>query len=77
MQGREDILRHLFIDSTDPDNERGVFITKSCPFLQKDEHGPLYSCRIHDTKPLCCSTYPDDGVCEHGSDGEATEGYDA
>ena len=71
-QGRGDILRHLFIDSTDPHNQRGVFLTKSCPFLKNDEPGGFYLCAIHETKPFYCRTYPEDGVCEHMGGEDAT-----
>ncbi|MGA2972003.1 MAG: YkgJ family cysteine cluster protein [Candidatus Bathyarchaeia archaeon] len=63
-QGRVDILKHIAIDSTDPHNRHGVFVTKSCPFLKREETG-LYSCAIHETKPFYCRIYPDDGMCEH------------
>lgn len=65
MQGRTDILRHMSVDSSDLHNERGVFVTSSCPFLGKDGQAGLYSCMIHDTKPFYCRLYPDDGPCEH------------
>jgi len=64
-QGREDILKYVSIDSSDPQRQHGVFITESCPFLKKDELRGFYSCAIHDTKPSYCRIYPDDGVCEH------------
>ena len=64
-QRREDILRHISIDSTDPKNLNGVFVTKSCPFLKKDQSGGFYTCTIHETKPFYCRIYPDDGVCEN------------
>lgn len=63
-QGREDILKYLSIDSSDRRSLRGLFTTKSCPFLKKEEQSELYSCAIHDTKPFYCKIYPDDGVCE-------------
>jgi len=63
-QGRDDILRHISIDSTDTSNQRGIFIPKSCPFLGRDKQG-LYLCKIHETKPFYCRAYPDDGICEH------------
>jgi Fe-S-cluster containining protein len=66
-QGRQDILRYLSIDSNDPQSIHGFFTTKSCPFLKRDEQGPLYSCTIQDTKPFYCRLYPDDGVCEYES----------
>ncbi len=65
MQGRKDILKYLSIDSSNPQEQRGVFVTESCPFLERDERGGLYSCAIHETKPFYCKIYPDDGVCEH------------
>ena len=70
-QGRHDILKHVSIDSTDPHNQHGIFVAKSCPFLRKEQLG-VYSCAIHDTKPFYCRNYPDDGVCEHeeGADAE-------
>jgi len=64
-QGREDILKHLSTDSRDPNRERGVFVTESCPFLKRDKIAGLYSCAIQETKPFYCRIYPDDGVCEH------------
>ena len=63
-QKRDDILRHISIDSTDITNQRGIFISKSCPFLERDDQG-YYLCKIHDTKPFYCRAYPDDGICEH------------
>lgn len=70
-QGRDDILRHLSIDSSDPQSQRGYFTDKSCPFLKKDDMGELYSCTIQDTKPFYCRLYPDDGVCEHEDTADA------
>ena len=66
-QGRGDILKHISIDSSDPDNQHGTFVAKSCPFLGKDEQG-LYVCEIHETKPFYCRAYPDNGMCEHEED---------
>ncbi len=63
-QRRDDILRHISIDSTDASNQRGIFVPKSCPFLGRDKQG-LYMCKIHETKPFYCRAYPDDGICEH------------
>ena len=63
-QGREDILIHIAINSTDPHNQHAVFVTKSCPFLKREETG-LYSCAIHETKPFYCKIYPNHGMCEH------------
>ena len=64
-EGRQDILKHIRIDSSDPRSLRGVFVTESCPFLKKEHETGLYSCAIHETKPFYCRLYPDDGVCEH------------
>ena len=69
-QGREDILRHLSIDSSDPHALRGFFTTNSCPFLKKNEQDEFYSCIIQDTKPFYCKLYPDDGVCEREESGD-------
>ena len=63
-EGRtSDILKQIAIDSSDPHDRDRVFVTKSCPFLKREETG-LYSCTIHETKPFYCRTYPADGMCE-------------
>ena len=63
-QGREDILKYVAIDSTNPHKRHGDFVTESCPFLEKGERG-FYSCAIDETKPFYCMIYPNDGMCEH------------
>jgi len=55
-EGREDILSCLSIDASDPHDLRGLFTTRSCPFLNKDKLGKLYSCAIHDTSPSTANT---------------------
>ena len=60
----EGILKHIAINSIDPHNQYGVFVTKSCPFLKREDTG-LYSCTIHETKPFYCKIYPAEGICEH------------
>jgi Fe-S-cluster containining protein len=61
---RTDILKHLATNSDDLTGQSFVFVSKSCPFLRKDEGQSIYYCAINDTKPFYCRDYPDDGVCE-------------
>ena len=65
-EGRRDILgrvvsvgrgpaRHLDWDAC-----AGLY-GRRCPWLRKDKGLPTYRCRIHETKPEMCATYPKEG----------------
>lgn len=60
-------MKHLAINS-DPNDQSGTFISRSCPFLRRTEKQTIYYCAINDTKPFYCKNYPDDGICEHMAD---------
>ena len=59
-EGRDDILRH--VDQVSP----GVYDLwfddgwelGRCPFLRKDRGAATYRCKIHDTRPEQCRSYP-------------------
>ncbi len=67
-EGRTDILMYLETTSKNMNDQSGVFVTSSCPFLARNEGCGFYCCTINDTKPFHCKNYPADMVCEYTTD---------
>ena len=67
-EGRVDILDHITANLDNSNDEPYLFVTRICPFLEKDVKN-LHYCRINDTKPYYCRNYPDDGFCEYVAEG--------
>ena len=67
-EGRVDILNYVTANLDNSNDEPYLFVTRICPFLEKDGQN-LHYCMINDTKPYYCRNYPDDGFCEHVGEG--------
>ena len=69
-QGRDDILKYVYVYEGlggDIFDKKTFKRFSKCPFLKKE--GRIYSCSIHETKPLGCKLFPfyfdHQGTCEN------------